>query len=245
MGIAAGDYDGNGLPDLFITNWEAEINALYQNRSDSKLDFRYSTFRIRLGSLGSGLTGWGTTWADFDHDTDLDLLVVHGRVPITDLEADADLVRFYGNRLAEGFPDQFRNWTAEVGLESVGPLMSRGSALADFDNDGDLDVAINTIGGPAVLLENSGVQENWLQIGFDGFYPGTVVTITLADGTRLVRDWQVGSSYLASEDPRLHFGIGDLAVIPQLEVRWPNGLTHQMQNVPANQQLTLSPRMPQ
>ncbi|MDX1414427.1 MAG: ScyD/ScyE family protein [Candidatus Promineifilaceae bacterium] len=244
MGIAAGDYDGNGLPDLFITNWEAEINALYQNRSDTKPDFRYSTFRIGLGSLGSGLTGWGTTWADFDHDTDLDLLVVHGRVPITNLQADADLVRFYGNRLAQGAPDQFRNWTAEVGLEEIGPLMSRGSALADFDNDGDLDVAINTIGGTAVLLENSGVQENWLQIGFDGFYPGTVVTVTLDDGTELVRDWHVGSSYLASEDPRLHFGVGDQAIIPQIEVRWPNGLTRQLQDIPANQQLKLSPRKP-
>ena len=241
MGIATGDYDGNGLPDLFITNWDAEINALYQNQSVGDPEFRYSTYRIGLGGLGQGLTGWGTAWADFDHDTDLDLLVVHGRVPITDLEADSDLVRFYGNRLAEGFPDQFRNWTDRVGLEEVGPLMSRGSAVADYDNDGDLDVAINTIGGPAVLLENTGVEKNWLQIGFDGYYPGLVVTVTLPDGTELVRAWQVGSSYLASEDPRLHFGLGDLAVIPQLEIQWPNGLISQMEDIPANQRLILNP----
>ena len=241
MGIATGDYDGNGLPDLFITNWEAEINALYQNRTVDDPDFRYSTFNMGLGSLGQGLTGWGTAWADFDHDTDVDLLVVHGRVPINDLQDDADFVRFYGNRLAEGFPDKFQNWTELVGLEAVGPLMSRGSAVADFDNDGDLDVAINTIGGTAVLLENDGVEENWLQIGFDGFFPGTVVTVTLPDGVQLVREWQVGSSYLASEDPRLHFGLGDLVLVPNIEVQWPNGLISQEQDVSANQRLILSP----
>jgi hypothetical protein len=240
MGIATGDYDGNKLPDLFITNWEAEINALYQNQSTSEPEFSYSTYRIGLGGLGSGLTGWGTAWADFDHDTDVDLLVVHGRVPVTDLAADADLVRFYGNRLAEGFPNQFRNWTDSVGLDQVGPLLSRGSAIADYDNDGDMDVAINTIGGPAVLLENEGVEGNWLQIGFDGFYPGALATVTLPDGTQLVRELQVGSSYLASEDPRLHFGLGDFDIVPEIEVRWPDGRILLLQDIPANQRLTLS-----
>jgi hypothetical protein len=240
MGIAAGDYDGNGLPDLFVTNWEAEINALYLNQTTSEPDFLYSTYRIGLGGLGSGLTGWGTTWADFDQDTDVDLLVVHGRVPVTDLETDADLVRFYGNRLAEGFPSQFRNWTESVGLEAVGALNSRGSAVADYDNDGDLDVAINTIGGAAVLLQNDGEGGNWLQVVFDGFYPGTLVTLTLPDGRQLVRESLAGSSYLASEDPRLHFGLGETDVVPQLDVRWPDGRTLRLEDVDANQWIVVT-----
>lgn len=238
MGIAAGDYDGNGLPDLFVTNWEREINALYQNQTTTgEPEFLYSTYRIGLGGLGSGLTGWGTTWADFDQDTDVDLLVAHGRVPMTDLETDADLVRFYGNRLAEGFPSQFRNWTEGVGLEVVGPLNSRGSAVADYDNDGDLDVAVNTISGPAVLLQNEGAGGNWLQVELDGFHPGALVTLTLPDGRKLVRESLAGSSYLASEDPRLHFGLGDAEVAPELEVRWPDGRTSTVEDVSANQRI--------
>jgi hypothetical protein len=240
MGIAAGDYDGNGLPDLFVTNWEREINALYLNQTSDEPDFLYSTYRIGLGGLGSGLTGWGTTWADFDQDTDLDLLVAHGRVPVTDLATDADLVRYYGNRLAEGFPSQFRNWTESAGLEAIGPMNSRGSAVADYDNDGDLDVAINTIGGPAALLQNDGKGGNWLQVEFDGFYPGAFVTLTLPDGRRLVRESLAGSSYLASEDPRLHFGLGEAETALKLEVRWPDGRTSLLEDVSANQRIVVT-----
>ena len=241
MGIAAGDFDGNGLADLFVTNWEREINALYQNRTTTEApDFIYATYRIGLGGLGSGLTGWGTTWADFDHDTDLDLIVAHGRVPVTDLETDADLVRYYGNRLAEGYPSQFRNWTEAVGLEAVGPLNSRGSAVADYDNDGDLDMAVNTIAGPAVLLQNEGAAGNWLQIELAGFYPGALVKLTLPDGRQLVREMFVGSSYLASEDPRLHFGLGDVVVVPAIEVRWPDGRTLHLEDVAANQLIVVA-----
>ena len=242
MGIAAGDFDGNGLADIFVTNWEREINALYQNQSTAgEPEFLYSTYRIGLGGLGSGLTGWGTTWADFDHDTDLDLLVAHGRVPVTDLETDADLVRYYGNRLAEGFPSQFRNWTENVGLEAVGPLNSRGSAVADYDNDGDLDVAVNTIAGRAVLLQNDGAAGNWLQVELDGFFPGALATMTLPDGRKLVRELLAGSSYLASEDPRLHFGLGGVDIVPKLEVRWPDGRTSVLEDVVANRRIIVSP----
>jgi hypothetical protein len=242
MGVAVGDYDGDSYLDLFTTNWDVELHALYRNQmeDDDQLSFRYSTFRIGISGLGRNNTGWGTAWADLDHDTDLDLLVVNGRVPITDVTSDPELVRLYGNRLVEGYPGQFREWTKQVGLEEVGPLMARGSALADFDNDGDLDVAINTISGPAVLLRNEGATGNWLEVAFDGFYPGAMVTVTLPDGVQLVREWQVGSSYLASEDPRLHFGLGDVDVVSEIKVRWPNGRILQLQDVSANQRLLLA-----
>ena len=106
--------------------------------------------------------------------------------------------------LVEGKPSQFREWTRQVGLheDGVGSLLARGSAIADYDNDGDLDVAINTIGGPPALLRNDGAAGNWFQIELDGFYPGAVVEVVLPDGRSLLRQWHSGSSYLASEDPR-------------------------------------------
>ncbi|HEX6383930.1 MAG TPA: ScyD/ScyE family protein, partial [Anaerolineae bacterium] len=246
MGIAGGDYDSDGLFDLLVTNWHDELNALYRNQSAEAgmINFRYSTYRIGISGLGNNMTGWGTAWADFDHDTDLDLLVANGHVPISDLEADAELVRLYGNRLVEGEPGQFREWTEQVGLKAIGPLLARGSAVADFDNDGDLDVAINTIGGRVALLRNDSPAGNWLQIGFYGFYPGAVATVTLPDGRQLHREWQAGSSYLSSEDPRLHFGLGDATLIPRVMVRWPNGRSVEMTDVTANQRFSLPPPAP-
>jgi cytochrome c peroxidase len=246
MGVAGGDYDGDGLFDLFVTNWEAELNAIYRNETADEgfLNFRYSTFRIGIRGLGNNMTGWGTTWADFDHDTDADLLTVNGRVPVTNWETDPELVRLYGNRMAEGFPGEYREWTEQVGLKEIGPFLARGSAVADFDNDGDLDLALNQIGGMAVMLRNDGGGDsgNWLQIGLDGFYPGTVVTVELADGRLLKRESHAGSSYLASEDPRLHFGLGDADRVVELTVRWPDGHQSRLPDVEANQLLNVSPQ---
>lgn len=241
MGVAAADWDGDGMQDLFVTNWEAELNALYRNTTgvDGEVAFQYSTFRVGLPDFGRGMTSWGTSLADFDQDGDVDLVVVNGRVPVTNLAADPELVRFYGSLLADGQPDLFREVTFAAGLDAVGPLLARGSAAADFDNDGDLDVAINTIGGQAVLLRNEGEHGNWLQVGLDGFYPGAVVTAVLPDGRELVRELHVGSSYLASEDTRLHFGLGDVAQVAALRVRWLDGVTVVLADVAVNELLVV------
>lgn len=241
MGVTGGDYNGDGLFDLFVTNWDVELNALYRNEggSDEELLFRYATFGVGIAGLGNNVTAWGTTWADFDHDTDEDLLVVHGHVPIRNFAEDSQLVRFYGNRLAEGMPNQWRDWTTAVGLglDGLGTLMARGSAVADFDNDGDLDVAVNTIAGEAVLLVNSAENDNWLQIALPISTTYAAATITLPDGSQQRRELHIGSSYLASEDPRLHFGLGDFSQIDRVEIVLGNGEITTFEAVAANQVL--------
>ena len=91
----------------------------------------------------------------------------------------------------------------------------RGLAAADYDNDGRVDIAINSIGGPLILLHNESAAGHWLEVDVRPFSPGAVVTAVLADGRRLVREVQAGSSYLSSEDPRIHFGLGSARPWPR------------------------------
>lgn len=242
MGVAGGDYDGDGQVDLFITNWEQEFNALYRNEwaEAGHLTFQYSTFRIGISGLGRGMTGWGTHWLDYDHDRDLDLMIINGRVPVTNFETDPELIRLYRNRSHDlaGKPSrrgQFLEATQQVGLKEIGPLLGRGSAAADYDNDGDLDVAVATIGGRLALFEVSNVPGNWLMVQWPRFAPGTRLRATLPSGQILVREGYAGSSYLSSEDPRLHVGLGRAKHLPFLEVISPDGVVKSFSNVAANQ----------
>ena len=240
MGVAAGDYDEDGATDLFVSNWDTEFHALYRGQGDSAdLAFQYSTFRIGFAGFGDGQTGWGTAWGDFDNDSDLDLAVANGRVPIVDMGEDGELVRLFGNLLAEGRPGELRDWTARVSLGDVGPLLGRGSAVADFDDDGDLDIAITQIGGPVTLLENRGTMGTWLGIEVEPATPGTIVTVLMENDRVLTREIRMGGSYLASEDPRAHFGLGREEV-REVEVRWPDGAVETREEVTVGQRLVIS-----
>ncbi len=241
MGIADGDFDGDGLPDLFVTNARGQVHAAYHGQVSEVVDPSFADVRGELGPSLTGSTGWGVSWGDLDLDTDLDLVIVNGDVPVTDIGADAQPVQVFGNLTAQGTVGRFEDLGNVVGMRDLGPLLARGSAAADYDNDGDLDVAINSIGGHLVLLESSGAAGNWLEVGLDAFAPGTLITAVLPDGRELVREAFAGSSYLSSEDPRSHFGLGTAGSVSELVVRWPNGQETVIQDVAANQILTVEP----
>ncbi len=241
MGVAAGDYDGDGRPDLFVTNARSQAHAAYQSLPPDENAPSWVDVRAELGPSFSGSTGWGVNWADFDLDTDLDLFIVNGHVPVTDLEADAEELQAFGNLAAEGRPGELQDLGATIGLSKVGPRLARGSAAADYDNDGDLDVAVATIGGSLVLLENKSAGGNWLGVAFEGFHPGAIVTAVLPDGRKLVRDALAGSSYLSSEDPRVHFGLGNARAVRRLVVTWPGGEETSLEDVAANQLIVVEP----
>jgi enediyne biosynthesis protein E4 len=121
-----------------------------------------------------------------------------------------------------------------VGIGSVPKVNGRGVAAADYDNDGQVDIAVNSVGGRLVLLHGTGAKGHWLEVSLGRFAPGAVVTAALPDGRRLVQEVHAGSSYLSSEDPRVHFGLGAATKVNRLTVRYPDGRETFLTNVSAD-----------
>ena len=233
MGIAVADWDGDGRTDIFVSNSRGQGHALYRSNPPDANGPSFADVRDGAGIDLDRTTGWGASWADFDHDTDLDLLLANGYIPVTGLRRDAQPLQLFRNLLDEGRAGRFAH--AGAGLRRVGRLVARGSAAADYDNDGDLDVAVLPLGRPLVLLENRGAAGSWLKVALEGSPPGAEVTATLPDGRKLRRAIAAGSSYLSSEDPRLHFGLGEATVVSEVRVRWPDGEETVLRDVRTNQ----------
>jgi ASPIC and UnbV/FG-GAP-like repeat len=241
MGVAEADYDGDGLPDLFVTNARGQVHAVYHGQLSDLVSPSFADVRADLGPDLGDATGWGVSFGDLDLDTDLDLFVVNGDVPVKDLAADAEPLEALGNLTAQGEPGSYDDIGGAVGLGAIGPVLARGSAVADYDNDGDLDVAISSIGGPLVLLRNDGTTGHWLEVRLEGFHPGAVVTVSLPDGRELTREVRAGGSYLSSEDPRSQFGLGDAGRVTKLVVRWPGGQETVLEDVAADRIIQMEP----
>ena len=170
----------------------------------------------------------------------MDLLIVNGHTPIFNKEMAAEHVNLYLNLDTEGNPKKFKLWNDTIGLTEVGSILSRGSALADYDNDGDLDLAIGVNGERARLLQNVNPPGNWIVLEMNGFFPGTVALVRLPDGKELRREWHTGSSYLSSEDPRFHFGLGNHDLVTSIEIKNSNGKSLFFNNIPVNNMIRIN-----
>jgi MFS transporter, putative metabolite:H+ symporter len=237
MGVAEGDYNGDGLPDLFVTNSRGQPHAAYQSTRRVNGKVLYANEMARFGkALARGTTvGWGDSWDDFDNDGKPDLIIANGAIPVTNVKKDTEPIQVLQN-LGDG---KFTNASGVISPKGLPKIIGRGLAAADFDNDGRLGVAINSIAGPLVLLKDTGATGHWLEVALDGFYPDAVITAQLPNGRKVVQELHAGSSYLSSEDPRAHFGLGGATTVTTLTIRYPNGSVKRLHDVAANQILTV------
>ncbi len=233
MGLTVGDYDRDGDLDFFITHWIAQENALYENHmsagsSGEDLLFTDVADLVGLGATGLDYVGWGTSFIDYDNDGWSDLFIANGHT----LEDPADVSRLLPQRMQlfwnlgkEGFFDL---------SEVAGPpfdrlLVARGAAAADYDRDGDVDLAVLERGGSLLLLENSGSPgTHWIELDLVQDGPnvhalGAVLRVETGDARQL---HAVGSSasYLSQDALTAHFGLGEASLVDRIVVRWPGGV---------------------
>jgi len=231
MGPDAGDVDLDGWLDLYVP--DMDYGCLMLNKKEY---FQDVTTPYGLALMCGQFTGWGGLLFDYDNDGLLDVFVANGD-PHKEFGEEATLARNVGGK-------KFVDVAKDSGPYFEEEFVGRGAACGDYDNDGDLDILINNLNGPAKLLRNDGGNRNaWLTIAAkrtngksDAI--GARVTVTVG-GKSQVRDLIPVRGYLSQSDPRPHFGLGQAAKAERVEVRWPDGRTTQLSDVPANQILTV------
>lgn len=240
MGVAAGDYDGDGDDDLFVLNLMREGATLFRNdgtSGDGTPKFTDATRASGLFQITQPYTGFGTEWIDFDNDGHLDLFIANGAVTLKEEQRGQPqpykernlLIRNEGN-------GKFTDVTARAGKVLELTEVTRGAAFGDIDNDGDVDIVISNNNGPARLLLNDVPKSNWLQVRATGAQTqGARLTLTRRNHRPLTRRIHTDSSYCSASDARVHFGLSDDGTpIDSLEAQWPDGKRERWLNVPSN-----------
>ncbi|MBT7418956.1 MAG: CRTAC1 family protein [Gemmatimonadetes bacterium] len=237
MGVDFGDYDSDGDQDLFVTNFTKETNNLYRNEGQG--DFPLATSATGLAGPSLKPLGFGTRFFDYDLDADLDLFVANGHVVDQIAAADPEQTYYQSNQMFRNEDGtRFADISSELGTDFTAANVGRATAVADYDNDGDPDLLVTTVANAPRLLRNDGSNHrHWLLVELVGArHPdalGARVTVITGD-RRQVRERQSGGSYLASHDPRLHFGL-DTATRADIEIRWPDGMRQRLDDIAADQ----------
>ena len=228
MGIAVGDFQNNGMLDVFNTTFSDDYKPLYRNEGDA--NFTDISYHIGLGEITVPFLSWGDAFFDYDNDGWKDLLMSDGHV-----YPQADKYNWGTSwkerpmlfRNIEG--KRFENVPAVEGTGLADVIAGRGMAVGDLFNDGKIDAVINVMDGHPVLLRNVSPDHNhWIELKLIGGPKsprdavGATVYLT-ANGMKQRGDVISGGSYLSSNDPRPHFGLGQATKIDDIEIHWPSG----------------------
>jgi hypothetical protein len=242
MGVAAADYDGDGKMDVVVTNLSLEGYSLFHNDGDAF--FTEVGFPAGVGAPSLMLTGWGVAFFDYDNDGHDDIIAVNGHAMDNVSLARSDLAYFQPALLLRNYGGKFADVTSTLGEALSIPRPSRGLAVGDYDNDGNMDLLLCNCNNTPVLLKNTGTRTNhWLKIKLvgrksnrDGI--GVKAWVT-SGGVTQMKEVTGGGSYLSSSDRRLHFGLGASEVVDSIRILWPSGATQQLTHVQSDRILKI------
>jgi hypothetical protein len=239
MGTDAADTTRSGRLDLIVGHLDMQLARVYQNMGDQT--FEDATLRSKLSYSTYHMSTFGARFMDYDNDGWRDLFLANGHVldNIERYHADTKyaepkmMFRNTGSGIFENVSDQ-------LGSDFQLPRVSRGAAIGDFDNDGDLDILINNCGQAPQLLRNDGGNANhWLEIlliGTKSNRDGVGARVKVTAGDLLLDDQRKGGmSYQSAQDPRLHFGLGQRSSVESIEIVWPSGSVTKLANIKADQ----------
>jgi len=239
MGVDAADTTGNRRMDVVIAHLDMQLARLYRNAGDGT--FEDATFRSKLGYATYHMSEFGACFMDYDNDGAPDIFMANGHVldNIARYHADVQYAepKLMFRNSGRGI---FENVSDALGADFRRPRVSRGAAIGDFDNDGDLDILVNNNGEAPQLLRNDGGNANhWLKILLIGTKSnrdavGARVRV-VAGQLDLYQQRKGGMSYQSAHDPRLHFGLGRQNTIDTIEVKWPSGVVTQLSKLKSDQ----------
>jgi hypothetical protein len=239
MGVDAADASGNGRMDLMVTHLDSQLARFYQNMGGQVFDD--ATLRSKISYATFHMSGFGTRFMDYDNDGWRDVFMADGHI-LDNIERYRGEVRYAEPKLMFHNTGRgiFENVSNRLGTDFQRPRVSRGAAIGDFDNDGDLDVLVNNNGEPAQLLRNDGGNANhWLEIfliGTRSNRDGVGARLKLTAGDLTLYDQRKGGmSYQSAQDPRLHFGLGAHANVDSLAIIWPSGAVTKLAGIKSDQ----------
>ncbi len=238
MGVALGDYTHTGRPSIYVTNFADEYNALYRN--EGNYDFRDVSFEAGVGLASLPWVKWGDAFVDLDNDGWLDVISVNGQVyPQVDSLPSGARYRQPKNLFMNERNGNFCDAAAQAGPALQLPRVSRGLAVADLDNDGNVDVIIGDLDGEPMILRNEGLPgTHWVSFELAGTKSNRLAIGArlkiVAGGMTQTEEVRSGGSYLSNHDFRVHFGLANATKIDSVEIIWPSGTVDKLSNLQAD-----------